>query len=311
MSSIRDDSNTKGMTETIRNSENPSLARQPTNTRSVLSTRSTEVLKDGTGISDSLSNAADALPPPTTRSRTLWEKQPYMLAYGAAISIFSPTATAYQLCKLYKIRPATSQLVRLSISIFPHQTILKTLQMNVSTPVKEHLNPWAAFAVVGVLQGGVYGQANVSFANALKVGKVASMAGVFRGVGFAGVRDTISQGVPFMCSRWIREHTLDQWFPTSADAEEDATMRGVKQWTSVISTSIVATYMSQGLHNCQTTMQADQSLSYVQAVRKVFTQHGAMGLVRGGEARVGLLLIVNILNELLLKPAWAPVPIES
>lgn len=65
--------------------------------------------------------------------------------------------------------------------------------------------------------------------------------------------------------------------------------------------------MSQGLHNCQITMQADQSLGYASAVRTVFQQHGIRALIRGAEARVGLLLIVNLLNELLLKPAWAPV----
>jgi hypothetical protein len=49
----------------------------------------------------------------------------------------------------------------MSAAIFPHQTALKLLQMNTATPVKEHLNPWAAFAVVGVLQGGVYGQVSL------------------------------------------------------------------------------------------------------------------------------------------------------
>ena len=34
------------------------------------------------------------------------------------------------------------------------QTLLKAAQMNLCTPVKEYLNPWAAFAMVGVLSSG-------------------------------------------------------------------------------------------------------------------------------------------------------------
>jgi hypothetical protein len=240
-----------------------------------------------------------------TRSRTLLERQPYVVAYSAAISLFSPAASCYQLSKLYNIRPGTSQMLRMSLAIFPHQAVLKVVQMNLSTPVKEHLNPWAAFAAMGILQGGIYGQANVHFSNALKLGKVASIAGVFRGAGFAGCRDMISQGVPFMCSDAVRSHTLDHIWTT----EENTTAHSAKQMGSVLSTSVVATYLSQGLHNFQITMQTDQSLGYGQAIRSVIRQHGMLGLIRGAEARVGLLLIVNGLNELLLKPAWSPVPV--
>uniref|UniRef100_A0A6U5LMT7 ADP,ATP carrier protein n=1 Tax=Corethron hystrix TaxID=216773 RepID=A0A6U5LMT7_9STRA len=237
------------------------------------------------------------------RPRTTAERQPYIFAYGAAISIFSPAASAYQLCRLYNVRASPSQIARLSLSIFPHQTILKAVQMNLSTQVKENLNPWAAFAVVGVLQGGVYGQSNIYFSKALQLGKVASFAGMFRGSGFAGIRDMISQGVPFVYADSVRRNIVDPVWKT--ESESAAT---VKKWASLLSTSIAATYMSQGIHNFTIAMQSDQSLGYADAVKKVFKQHGFMGLIRGGEARVGLLLIVNILNELLLKPAWMPVP---
>ena len=90
--------------------------------------------------------------------------QPYLLAYGAAISLVSPAASAHQLLKLFPKTPVpTPVLLRTSLAIFPHQTLLKTAQMNLCTPAKEYFNPWAAFAVVGVLQGCVYGQANVHF----------------------------------------------------------------------------------------------------------------------------------------------------
>jgi hypothetical protein len=244
---------------------------------------------------------------PTLRPKTFAEKQPYIVGYGAAISCISPLASSYQLSKLYNLKPTTPQLLRMSAQIFPQQVLLKAIQMNASTPVKEHLNPWAAFAVVGVLQGAVYGQANVHFSKALQLGKTASLLGVFRGSGFAAVRDTLSQGVPYMCSDAVRANVLDPVWKDNGDK----TSQSIKQWTSVISTSIVATYMSQGLHNCQITMQADQSLGYVQAIKSVLKQHGIKGMIRGAEARVGLLLVVNVLNELLLKPAWAPVPNDA
>ncbi|CAB9519847.1 unknown protein [Seminavis robusta] len=242
---------------------------------------------------------------PKTRPRTFAEKQPYIFAYGAAISVFSPAATAYQLCKLYNLQPSMGRLARLSAPIFLPQTALKAAQMNASSPVKEYLNPWAAFAMVGVLQGGVYGHINVHFSKALELGKVASLRGVFRGSVFAGTRDTISQGMPFMCSESVRQNLFDPYWHT----EEGTTAHSAKVWSSVISTSIVATYLSQGFHNFQIAMQADQSLSYSQAIKAVTRQHGIKSFYKGAEARVGLLLLVNILNELLLKPAWSPVPI--
>lgn len=240
------------------------------------------------------------------RPRTFLEKQPFILGYGAAISIVSPAATAYQLCKLYNVKQSLPHLFKLSLRIFPHQTALKALQMNVSTPFKEYLNPWVAFGIVGILQGGVYGQCNVYFSNALKIGKqTASMAGIFRGSGFAGLRDTVSQGLPFMCSGMVKDELFERLYKT-----ENENVQLVQHWSAVLGTSVVATYMSQGLHNCQIAMQSNQSLGYVAAIHDVYQKHGFKMLYRGAEARVGLLLVVNILNELLLKPAWAPVAID-
>jgi hypothetical protein len=180
--------------------------------------------------------------------------------------------------------------------------------MNASTPVKETLNPWAAFALVGVLQGGVYGQCNVYFSKALQLGgaRQASLRGVFRGSAFAAVRDMISQGVPFMCSATARATLLDPVWKADDEAQQTA-----KRWISVLSTSVFATYLSQGFHNFQIAMQANQSLSYVDAVKSVWRQHKFGTFYKGAEARVGLLLIVNILNELLLKKAWMPVPVVN
>ena len=68
------------------------------------------------------------------RPRTVGEKQPYLLGYSAAISVFSPCATAFQLCKVYSKAVPLPRLAALSAQIFPHQTCLKLLQMGVPVP---------------------------------------------------------------------------------------------------------------------------------------------------------------------------------
>jgi len=78
------------------------------------------------------------------REKTFTEQQAYIFGYGAGISLFSPFATVYQLCKLTPELATTSYATmgRLSAMIFLPQTFLKVAQMNISTPVKEYLNPW-------------------------------------------------------------------------------------------------------------------------------------------------------------------------
>jgi hypothetical protein len=244
------------------------------------------------------------------RPKTLLEKQPYFVAYGAGISLFSPYASVYQLCKLNPQVAAThTRMMGLAARVFPIQTLLKTIQMNIGTPVKEVLNPWAAFAVVGILQGGVYGQCNIFFSKELGIAKKASLLGLFRGVAFAAGRDTISQGIPFMCSGFVRKNIIEAAFPT--DEQTSDTAKSAKQWASVLSTSVVSTYMSQFFQNCQITMQANQELGYAGTLRSVFERNGMSVFYKGAEARVGLLIVVNVLNELLLKPAWSGVEVEE
>lgn len=248
---------------------------------------------------------------PRLRPRTLIEKQPYLIGYGFGISLISPTLTAYQLCKLYNKPVSPVRLASLSARIVPHQTALKVVQMNSATPVKEYLNPWLAFAAVGVLQGGVYGQCNVHFARVLKLSNNASMAGIFRGWIFAGFRDSISQGIPFVCSSMTEQYVFDPvWEITGLNGLGEMA-GGVKRAVSVMCTSIFATVASQGLHNAQIKMQADQSLSYARTVQTLWAEHGASIFYKGASARIGLLLVVNGFNEVLLKPAWEGVPCDD
>eukprot|EP00286_Rhodomonas_abbreviata_P008906 CAMPEP_0181337100 /NCGR_PEP_ID=MMETSP1101-20121128/27815_1 /TAXON_ID=46948 /ORGANISM="Rhodomonas abbreviata, Strain Caron Lab Isolate" /LENGTH=104 /DNA_ID=CAMNT_0023447525 /DNA_START=292 /DNA_END=606 /DNA_ORIENTATION=- len=58
-------------------------------------------------------------------------------------------------------------------------------------------------------------------------------------------------------------------------------------------------------------MQANQGLSYTGALKEVWARNGPQMFWKGAEARVGLLLIVNILNEVLLKKAWQGVEVAK
>jgi len=224
-------------------------------------------------------------------------RQKMFAGYSLGISLFSPMANLYQIKRLHpSVNPS---YLRMCASIYPHQVGLRMLQVNLATPVKEHMNPWLAFGTLGVLQGCVYGQANVSFAKKLNLTRSLKLRNIFRGSGYAGVRDVISQGVPFMFSKKFSQRYLDPIWPSN-----DPFTNSVKHWSSVISTSVVATYLSHGFHVCQTEMQTNTSLSYSGAIRQVYKDHGWRFLRKGAEARVGLLLVTNIFNEIFLKPAW-------
>ena len=113
------------------------------------------------------------------RKRTFLELQPYLLAYGTGLSCVAPICTIYQLIRLTPAVHGTpfKKMVELSVRVLPIQSILKTIQMNVSTPVKEYTNPILAFGIVGILQGGVYGQMNIFFSKQLKISKDLKISG--------------------------------------------------------------------------------------------------------------------------------------
>lgn len=244
------------------------------------------------------------------RPRTLFEMQPSIIQYSVGITFFSPLACCYSLCKLNpQVTVPFSKMASLAARVAPVQVGIRIAQMNITTPVKENLNPWAAFALIGVLQGGVYGQCNVFFAKQLGISKSSSILGMFRGARFAAARDTISQGIPFMCSSLVRKYVFDPILPT--DDSSSAHVVAIKHWASILSTSITSTYASQGFHNMQTTMQANQSLSATEAVQELWKRNGLSLFYKGAEARVGLLLAINVFNQLVLKPAWEGIEVKE
>lgn len=135
-----------------------------------------------------------------------------------------------------------------------------------------------------------------------------SYRGMFRGFGFAAVRDMISQGIPFVFAKPFEENIVKPMFPGK---ENNGMVSFITHWGSVFTCSVLATVASQGLHNCQITMQSNPDLNHLTAVNKAFKENGVRILWRGAEARVGLLLVVNFLNEVLLKKAWQQVPADD
>lgn len=203
------------------------------------------------------------------------------------------------------------EVVKLGARIWPHQCLLKWLQMNTCTPVKELVNPWLAFAGVGVLQGGVYGQCTTYVSKTLSLSKhleEVSPRAMFRGAAFAAVRDTVSQGAPFMLSGLVQQNLVDPVYQAlggdKRDGEAGSLGHGLRRATAVFGTSVSATVASQLPHNAQIRMQADPSVGYRTVVQTLFREHGAKAFYMGSHARIALLLVVNALNEVVLKQAW-------
>lgn len=240
------------------------------------------------------------------RPKTLVERQPYFLAYGVGISLFSPFANIYMISKLNpQVSATNARMVSLAAKAFPLHTVLKAIVLNIATKVKDYLNPVASFAALGIIQCGLYGQWNIYFSKQLGLAREAKFSGMFRGVGYAAGRDAISQGIPFMCASLVEKHIIETVFPS--DAHTSKTSLQAKKWGALLSTSAVCTFGSQFFHNCQITMLAHQNFTYREAMKHVVDRNGVSALYKGGEARVGVLIVANVLNDLLLKPAWTEV----
>ena len=229
------------------------------------------------------------------------QKQRLMLGYSVGISFFSPMANLYQVQKLYFNKSGLKAFdrygIRLCSRIYLQQVLLRMVQLNLSTPIKENLSAWPAFASIGILQGAVYGHANIYFAKQFNIDTLLSYKNMFRGSGYAAIRDMISQGIPFMFCDNIRQSIFEPLLLPNCNYQ-------VCHWSALITTSIVSTYLSQGIHNCQVAMQTHHDLGYIEAIQHMYKQHKMKFIYKGVESRVVLLLITNMFNEIFLKPAW-------
>ena len=91
------------------------------------------------------------------------------------------------------------------------------------------------------------------------------------------MRDSLSQGIPFVLAEQLRREVLDVHFPTPPPAAAPgggsgsggdaggggaAARDAAKRWGAIGATSLVATVASQGMHNCQLAMQSNQAHTY-------------------------------------------------
>jgi len=204
-----------------------------------------------------------------------------LFQYGGAVSLVSNPIVGYQILRLYA-RPLTTDLALVSFRIWPTQTLLKAAQVATCLPLSEIGSPPLMFAAMGVLQGGVYGQAVLSFTKRWSLTSTPPrLRGLFRGSLFAAGRDSISQGLPWMVRIPLPPTSLG---PSTHSKCEVALTAGV------------ATLLSQGLHNAQSVMQADQRLSHRDALVLLWKKHRLGGFFKGFEARIVLVVFVNLLN---------------
>ena len=156
---------------------------------------------------------------------------------------------------------------------------------------------------------GVYGQCTTYVSKKLGIckGTHFSPREMFRGSLFAGARDTISQGAPFMLSGAAQQTMVDPAYRaiSGADGDGDEGLgHGLRRAVAVFGTSVCATVLSQFPHNAQIRLQADSTVNYGNVVQTLYREHGTRILWIGSHARIALLLVVNALNELILKRAW-------
>ena len=206
--------------------------------------------------------------------------------YGLTTGLIGSPTSLYQLLKLTPtVRIPISTFARLSLKAAPIHCGLKAAQIAVSTPIKEEINPWAAFGIIGALQGGIYGQLNIYFSKSLNIGSNLTYAMSMRGMIFAMFRDTISQGLPYIFTPKLN-NLIDN------------------RPVSIISTSIFSTLLSHPFHVLQVTMQTNPQLNYYTSIDKCIRNYRSKMLYKGVEARLTLLLSMNIINDTILRQFW-------
>jgi len=191
------------------------------------------------------------------------------------------------------------EMLALSLSVVPAQTALKVAQLNLGSSMKSVLSPHAAFAIMGAVQGGITGHANVWFSRALGLGNP-NMMNAFNGSPYAALKEILAQGIPYALSGAFERVLLDPLLPS----KDSKMFSRVKQWLSVFTTSALGTLVSQVFNNLQIAMVVKPHLTYGEAAEEVWRVNGGSMFYKGCVSRGGLMLLVNVLNEFILKHAW-------
>tara|TARA_R100001163_G_C5067706_1_gene207040 strand:+ start:2027 stop:2740 length:714 start_codon:yes stop_codon:yes gene_type:complete len=205
--------------------------------------------------------------------------------YVTGLSLITPPLIGYNIKKLYN---PTNDIpwIKGSCKMIPKQLILRSGQLLFANQLKESTNnTFIAFAGIGITQGIIYGHCTSNWLKWIKLPFKIS-PNPLAGFGYAAMRDIISQGIPFYVGQNIN-NKLDNKYTLLA----------------VSGTSLVSTVASQGLHNCQTIMQI-KNVGYKKSAIKCWNRHGFKMLYVGCEARICMMLGVNILNYLFLRDIW-------
>lgn len=220
------------------------------------------------------------------------EKSKQTTLYSANISLISPVTNLYQLCRVHN-KPFLSNILY-PYRIFPQQVALRFTQLHISLFSKEHLSPYLTFGIIGVLQGGIYGHANVYLAKQLNIVNKVAFRNMFNGSLYAFSRDSISQGAPFLLSDRFKSSIINPLFPFLSDKTQ--------QFLSIGTLSITFTALSHPFHNLQMIMQLNSKYRYKDSLVQLINNKRL--LLKGVESRILLLFVTNLFNEIYLKPIW-------
>lgn len=218
--------------------------------------------------------------------------------YSSSLSLFTPPAMAYNMSKLYKIPISRFPICKETFRILPSQFTYRFLQYGIFSFISDKTNPWIGFGLMGISQGFIYGKVNNHWTKVLQQKNNSLISkniqnnsfttksfstksfrnnsfrnSSFRGSFFAASRDIISQGIPYQFNTPL----------------------------SVLNASLFSTVASQCFHNFQTVMQVNTKLNYQQAVKYTWEKHGIELFWKGSSARIGLMLLINIINQKFLK----------
>ena len=219
-----------------------------------------------------------------------FHKEYNFLLHSLTITAFSPLASLYQTSTLFN-KPFLKN-IRLVPNILPQQCLLRYGQLHVSTLCKDNLSPIAAFGTIGILQGLIYGHSNLYFSKKMGIIPQVSLKNYLKGPIFASSRDIISQGVPFAFSDNVRKAVF-------GDVDNKFTY-----YSSLMSTSLVSTFLSHPFHCLQTFNQNSPNMSQLSVAKEMIGRYGWSLFYRGIQGRIVLLFVTNLSNDTFLKSVW-------
>ena len=210
------------------------------------------------------------------------EKELCFIKHSVVLTMFSPLASLYQTTSLFN-KPFWTN-TRLVPFIFPQQIFLRYGQLHLSTLSKENVSPIAAFGLIGILQGIVYGHSGLYFSKQLGLTHNVQISNYIRGPLFASSRDIISQGIPYFVSGQLED---DLYF-----------------YPKLLGISATSTVLSHPLHCLQTFNQNNPHISQLQVIKQFVPEYRFSLFYKGVLGRIMLLFITNISNDFFLRQVW-------